>query len=1573
MNVFNRAQRVFASVLTVSALSLAPVWADDTEIFFGDVNTAGARPNVLFIIDTSGSMRETVSGTGKDRLDNVKDGFRELLTNLNDVNVGLMRFSNPGGPILYPVSYIDEDVNEGKLVDVFAGTEASNDDAQEGLTSGTVEVSDPRLELTTMVIGATEFFEDSVSTGSDDAEERISSGSNWDWSNQLDFLRSLDQRIGVRFQGSSVPANATIINAYITFTGRNDGNTQPVQVRVYGEADDTTGFGSVSNFNLRDRVRTGNFVDWNIIQTVAADQTIDTPNLAAIVQDIIGDPDWIPGGFEDDMVFIFEPQPTASGSGERDFFSRNGSSSRRPRLFIEYYVGAAPTTEDSVVGVRFRNVNVPKGVKVTSAYIQWTAAQDGSGSFDFTVHGENSSSPQPYSTTNGDISGRSRAGSVSWTGSDDVSSGEIMQTADISSIVETIADRSDWCGGNDMAFMLTGSSGFRTAWSHDGNISLAPKLVVQYEYDSITPGASCYNRTVSKAVNSSSDDVEEYGSWATTTSTDLDFISGNLVGLRFTGLNIPANADISSAYLELTSDSSEGGTTTINIAVENTVSPAVFSGSNGVLEDRSYAASAVGWTITNSWVTGTVYRSPDIKDLVSTIVRKDGWDIGDNMAFKLTTTTSTDREAESYNSSPGEAARLVVQFKDDGSGKSSRLVRDELLSIVEELNHEGWTPIQDTLFEAASYYKGGDVTWGAKRGGPNDGGPHAYTRVSHARSMKAGSFTINRPAGCTEDNLGSNACRYETIAGNPAYESPIQDVCQANSHIILLTDGFANLPHSASLISNFIGGSCANTPTINPDGSSTALSSGERCVKDLVKYIKDTDLRPDSQLRNDVTGADELTQSVTTHTIGFNFSSQWLEDVAIAGGGVHTTADNSKELVEEIKAIIGDVLKTDSTFVAPVAAVNQFNRLNHLNQIYFAVFRPDEFPQWPGNVKKYKLGITDNAILDATDNPAIDATTGFFSPTARSLWSASTDGSKVDLGGAASNMPGYASRTIYTYYAGSASTNLSNSANLLTTTNTALTKAMFDATSMTDAEFDSLIEWVRGRDTEDEDNDSITGEDRYSFADPLHSKPVAITYGGSEASPDVELFVGTNAGAIHAIDASNGVESFAFFPEATLPMQQELRKNQSTTTHPYGMDGSVTPWVNDNGNNGISTSDTQDFVRIYTGMRRGGRNYYALDVTDRNNPEVMWVIEGGSGSYGELGQTWASPVVGQIKIGSTIKDVLFISGGYDEAQDNASLQTSDGMGRAIYIVDAVTGALLWSGGKTGAGSWNEDFADMDYSIPGALSVGDVNGDGLADAMFIADVGGQLWRFDIKNGQPVADLVTGGVVADLGVAGGTNSMTENRRFYHRPSVALIRGEHGPELAVTVGSGFRPSPLSTLASNRSFMIRQTPVFAAPSTYTKITASSLYNATENLLDSATGDALVAEQAALNAAQGWYFDLPSTGEKVLSSPLITDDTVVFTTFQPGSAGVWCRPTAGTSRVYQVDLYNATPVNDWDDVEADTKHDRYKVLKTATIIDEPTVICTGAGCKTFIGTEDPLADLLPSDRVVKTFWRRDN
>ncbi len=61
--------------------------------------------------------------------------------------------------------------------------------------------------------------------------------------------------------------------------------------------------------------------------------------------------------------------------------------------------------------------------------------------------------------------------------------------------------------------------------------------------------------------------------------------------------------------------------------------------------------------------------------------------------------------------------------------------------------------------------------------------------------------------------------------------------------------------------------------------------------------------------------------------------------------------------------------------------------------------------------------------------------------------------------------------------------------------------------------------------------------------------------------------------------------------------------------------------------------------------------------------------------------------------------------------------------------------------------------EMNNSIPAPIRVIDTNGDGFADRMYAADMGGRIWRFDIFNGKDPTSttdpLVAGGIFATLG--------------------------------------------------------------------------------------------------------------------------------------------------------------------------------------------------------------------------------
>ena len=95
-------------VFTMSLLAGFSANADDTEIFFGGLADSNIQPNVLFILDNSGSMDTTDHGERESRMDQMKSAMTQLLQNMNNVNVGIMQFSYPGGAVLHPIVDIDQ-------------------------------------------------------------------------------------------------------------------------------------------------------------------------------------------------------------------------------------------------------------------------------------------------------------------------------------------------------------------------------------------------------------------------------------------------------------------------------------------------------------------------------------------------------------------------------------------------------------------------------------------------------------------------------------------------------------------------------------------------------------------------------------------------------------------------------------------------------------------------------------------------------------------------------------------------------------------------------------------------------------------------------------------------------------------------------------------------------------------------------------------------------------------------------------------------------------------------------------------------------------------------------------------------------------------------------------------------------------------------------------------------------------------------------------------------------------------------------------------------------------------------
>jgi len=898
--------------------------------------------------------------------------------------------------------------------------------------------------------------------------------------------------------------------------------------------------------------------------------------------------------------------------------------------------------------------------------------------------------------------------------------------------------------------------------------------------------------------------------------------------------------------------------------------------------------------------------------------------------------------------------------------------RQALIDIVKTIPAEDWTPLAEALFESMRYFSGGTSAFGAATGN---------------------------------------------------YTSPIIASCQSN-YVIIITDGASTQDRDSVLTGSYDcgGGVCINAHIFangdyDGDGNDPGTWSwnGSDYLDDVAKYLYDTDFSSEF----------DGIQNVKTFTVAFDLTDtqavNLLQDTADNGQGAATGAGkallaaNADELKAALTSILVDIQEANTAFVAPVVPTSPENKVYSGQRIYLGFFKPQNTGNWIGNLKKY--GLSDQGeVLDKNGNTATDAN-GAFVSTAISYWSDNIDAGDVDKGGvgavlAARNV---SERNIYTY----TGTNklLTDSTNEFSTDNDALTHALFGVAD--DAAKNKIINYIYGLDSYDEDVDTNISEQRaWVMGDVLHSKPTIQSYNNytttDESNPAINktvLFVGTNDGQLHAFSDADGSELWSFVPPSFLPYLKNLGTGD---LHEYYMDGSPTMYVYDadqDGNIGpgpetsandadpsnVTDVGADDKVIMIVSMRRGGGidtlhatnnrgYYYALDVTVPTSPKFLWYLD--STTLGELGETWADPVIGKVRLNGTDRIVAFIGAGYDNNEDlrfgnnqefpdtttettstveataDADDVTSPGSssqinprGRGIYVLQLATldsdgvptvhatPQKLWEYIYDSGRATTDPDNNPIYSFPGEVAPLDFDFDGYIDRLYIGDTGGNMWRFDIGNKVATsnwsATKIFSANPSDT-INSDETSATNGRKIFYRPSIVQEPGYVG----VYFGTGDRAHPL-----NKAVIDRLYAVYDRDITVSK-TEVDLVNVTEDKLQAANPTADPADLSTCTLSNdsigctlqnlyddqyyGWFIKLDlDDGEKVLANPLVFNKVAYYTTFTPNvnTTDPCLSGNLGVGRVYGVNYKTGEAVFNFDlnndvadnDSYSDTENERAK------------------------------------------------
>lgn len=610
-------------------------------------------------------------------------------------------------------------------------------------------------------------------------------------------------------------------------------------------------------------------------------------------------------------------------------------------------------------------------------------------------------------------------------------------------------------------------------------------------------------------------------------------------------------------------------------------------------------------------------------------------------------------------------------------------------------------------------------------------------------------------------------------------------------------------------------------------------------------------------------------------------------------------AEDASQLGKTLTAILKYIQEKSYSFTSPTIPLV---RILDNNVGYVSSFIPNETPFWKGNLKAYRLNSDGTFPADVDGNPL----------NASLIWDAVEQLKTISP----------SSRRIYTY--------INNTMTEFLYGNLTNTDLGYPNDPLYDPERQKLINHIRGIDAYDiNGNGNFTEERLWKLGDIFHSNAVIVGSpnfyfqdagfsgpgGFYETNKDRTkiILVGANDGMLHAFNAGTGVEEWAFIPPSVLKTLQLM-----PSVHTFYVDSS--PKVSDIWiySDSTDTSKTADEWRtiLICGLRKGGKQYFALDITDTLNPVFLWEFprSNDAATLAKVGESSSEPVVGLVKFeqGSDLYErwVAFIGGGQDP---NEKKDIDAVIGRGFYVIDVKTGDILWELSKDDSVTYpdTDPRKYMTHAFPASPATVDLNSDGYVDKVYLGDRGGQMWVFDVSfnaSTKKSNSQWTGKILFKAPVASG-----EKHNIYYPPTIAFDKN-HVP--LVYFGTGDREDPTDTTNPQERFYA------------VKDDGLGNYPRQEGDLRDVTSLNTFNQDLT---KKGWFTKLQHSGgqvEKVLARPAVFNQLLYFTTYT--YKGTSACSIEGEARLYIVDYLSgvgALTVDELSDLSGTPSSDRYKTV----------------------------------------------
>ena len=357
------------------------------------------------------------------------------------------------------------------------------------------------------------------------------------------------------------------------------------------------------------------------------------------------------------------------------------------------------------------------------------------------------------------------------------------------------------------------------------------------------------------------------------------------------------------------------------------------------------------------------------------------------------------------------------------------------------------------------------------------------------------------------------------------------------------------------------------------------------------------------------------------------------------------------------------------------------------------------------------------------------------------------------------------------------------------------------------------------------------------------------------------IYVGANDGMLHGFWANDGAgysagdEAIAYVPNLLFSDAKGMGLHYLTEPgyeHRYYVD--LSPTVADAYVNGAWRT------LLIGGLRAGGSGLFALDITHPQNftetaadDIVLWEFTDPKMGYG-----FSKPTIALLENG---KWAAIVGNGYNSASGTAKL----------LIIDLSDGSEMWSM-DLGAGTHG-------LSTP---AVADIDGNGKADRVYAGDLAGNLWVFDLSKSntnQWGSAYKSGSTPAPLFVAtvgGVAQPITAKPILARNPAVTTVSNNQ-PNVIVYFGTG-----QYLVDGDKSSTATQTFYGVWDKGTGNRNRTHLVQQTLTAASSATLRTTTDHAVNFGSQYGWYFDLPTAGERVVVDPKVRGAYVFFNTLIP-------------------------------------------------------------------------------------------